>query len=129
MDPAFQSRIQVAVEYSELNKKQRQQIWASLLNSDLIDSTESDKAIIEDHIENLAEYALNGRQIRNTLKLSTFMAAADIVSDRKVQLKHIEKALRDAVQFQEYFEAGRKDLKNKNRVWKPFAPSHTRNYT
>ncbi|KIW97685.1 uncharacterized protein Z519_01269 [Cladophialophora bantiana CBS 173.52] len=128
MDPAFQSRIQVAIAYSELSTKQREGIWGSLLNSNLIDSTESDKAIIEDHIPQLAQYPLNGRQIRNTLKLSAIMAAADLVSDRKVQMKHIEKALRDALQFQECLEAGKKEMKNRNRVWKPFAPSQGRNY-
>ena len=129
MDPAFQSRIQVAISYSELSKKQRQDIWGSLLDSDLIDCTEEDKAIIEGHIEDFAEYQLNGRQIRNTLKLSAFAATADMVSDRKVQVKHIKKALIDAVKFQEYLEEGKKDLKNKNRVWKPFAPTQGRSYT
>ena len=129
MDPAFQSRIQVAISYSELSKKQRQDIWGSLLNSNLIDCTEEDKAIIEDHIGEFAEHQINGRHIRNTLKLSAVIAAADVVSDRKVQLKHIEKALIDAVKFQEYFEEGKKDLKNKNRVWKPFAPTKERSYT
>lgn len=129
MDPAFQSRIQVAIPYFEFTKKQRQEIWESLLNSDLIDCTEADKAIIENNIEELADYPLNGRQIRNTLKLSAFAAAADVVSNGKVQLKHIKKALIDAVKFQEYFEEGKKDLKNKNRVWKPFAPTQGRDYT
>lgn len=128
MDPAFQSRIQVAIGYSELTKKQRQAIWGSLLNSGLINPAERDKAIIRDHIEQLAEHRLNGRQIRNTLKLSAFMAAANSISERRVQLKHIEEVLRDAVHFQEYFEAGKRDMKNRNRTWKPFAPSKSHSY-
>ncbi len=61
---AFVPMILTSIGYSELNKKQRQDIWQSLLNSNLIDSAESDKAIIEGHLEHLAEYRLNGRQIR-----------------------------------------------------------------
>jgi hypothetical protein len=128
MDPAFQSRIQVAISYSELNKRQRHDIWLSLLDSNLIDCTEEDKMIVKDEIPAFAEHRLNGRQIRNALKLSAFTAAADVTSDRKVKLKHVQKALIDAVKFQEYFEEGKRDLRNKSRVWKPFTAAQGRSY-
>jgi hypothetical protein len=128
MDPAFESRIQVSIPYTELTRTQREGVWKSLLNSNLIDVTEHDKAIIIDNIRALSEYQLNGRQIRNTLKLAFFLALDDIISDRKVQLKHIEKALKEALQFQEFFEEGKRNSKNKNSVWKPFAPSQTGDY-
>lgn len=128
MDPAFQSRIQIAISYSGLTKRQRHDIWLSLLDSNLIDCTEEDKMIIKDQVPEFAEHRLNGRQIRNTLKLSAFTAAADVVSDRRVKLKHVEKALIDAVKFQEYFEEGKKDMRNKNRVWKPFTAAQGRSY-
>jgi SpoVK/Ycf46/Vps4 family AAA+-type ATPase len=111
MDHAFQSRIQIAIPYTELTRTQREAVWTSLLNSNLIDVTEHDKAIITE-----------------TLKLAFFLALHDITSDRKVQLKHIEKALKEALQFQEFFEEGKRNSKNKNSVWKPFAPSHTGDY-
>lgn len=128
MDPAFQSRIQIALHYPELTAEKRQEIWHNLLNSDLIDCTDEDKAIFEDHLPQLAEYQLNGRQIRNTLKLSGFAAAADLRSDGKVKLKHIRSALHDTMSFQEYFEDGKKDMTNKIRVWKPFKPAQSRSY-
>jgi SpoVK/Ycf46/Vps4 family AAA+-type ATPase len=128
MDHAFQSRIQIAIPYTELTRTQREAVWTSLLNSNLIDVTEHDKAIITENVRALSEHQLNGRQIRNTLKLAFFLALHDITSDRKVQLKHIEKALKEALQFQEFFEEGKRNSKNKNSVWKPFAPSHTGDY-
>jgi hypothetical protein len=100
-------------------------VWTSLLNSNLIDVTEHDKAIIMESVRELSEHQLNGRQIRNALKLAFFLALDDITSDRKVQLKHIEKALAEVLQFQMFFDEGKRNSKNGNTVWKPFAPSHT----
>jgi hypothetical protein len=107
MDHAFQSRIQIAIPYTELTRTQREAVWTSLLNSNLIDVTEHDKAIITENVRALSEHQLNGRQIRNTLKLAFFLALDDITSDRKVQLKHIEKALKEALQFQEFLRRER----------------------
>ncbi len=128
MDPAFQSRIQIALHYPELTPEKRQKIWQSLLSSNLIDCTDEDRAIIQDHVGQLAEYQLNGRQIRNTLNLSGFAAAADLLSNRKVKLKHIKEALDETRGFQEYFQDDKKDMKNKIRVWKPFVPAQSRSY-
>lgn len=128
MDPAFQSRIQTALYYPELTSEKRQEIWQSLLSSNLIDCTDKDRAIIQDEIDRLAVHQLNGRQIRNTLKLSGFAAAADLLSDGKVSLNHITEALKVTLSFQDYFEGGKKDMKNKNRVWKPFMPAQSQNY-
>ena len=126
MDPAFQSRIQVAIQYFELSHRQRSDIWQSLLNSKVIDCTEHDKDTIIDRLDEFADYPLNGRQIRNVLNLSAITAAADITSDYKVQVRHVEKALAEAVKFQRFFDDGNKDTKNRNRVWKPFAPPQQR---
>jgi hypothetical protein len=128
MDHAFQSRIQVSIQYTELTRLQREGVWTSLLNGDLIDVTEHDKAIIAENVRALSEHQLNGRQIRNTIKLAYFLALEDITSDRKVQLKHVEKALKEALQSQRFFDEGKSNAKNKNSVWKPFAPSHTGDY-
>lgn len=129
MDPAFQSRIQVAIPYEDLVPLQRERIWKSLLSSALVDLTENDRAIIEKELPALSKHPLNGRQIRNTLKLAAFLALDDVVSDNRVQLKHIKKALGEALQFQQFFEEGRRNFKNKNRVWKPFAPSQDADYS
>jgi len=129
MDPAFQSRIQVAISYEELGPVQREGIWKSLLRSDLVDPTEYDRAIIEKELPALSKQPLNGRQIRNTLKLAAILALDDVVSDNRVQLKHIKKALGEALQFRQFFEEERRNFKNKSRVWKPFAPSQDADYS
>ena len=129
MDPAFQSRIQIAIPYEELVPSQRELIWRSLLSSLLIELTDHDRAIIERELPTLSKHPLNGRQIRNTLKLATLLALDDVVSDGRVQLKHIKKALGEALQFQQFFEEGKRNFTNKNRVWKPFAPSQDAVYS
>lgn len=123
MDPAFQSRIQIAIQYEDLVPSQRQQIWESLLNTQLVELTDYDRVAIKSELPALSRHPLNGRQIRNTLKLATFLALDDGASDGKVQFQHIKMALREALQFQQYFEEGKRNFTNKSRVWKPFAPS------
>jgi hypothetical protein len=123
MDPAFQSRIQMAISYEELMPPQRELIWKSLLKTVLVDVTDVDKVVIERELPSLSEYSLNGRQIRNTLRLATILALDDLSSGGKVQLKHVKDAMREALQFQEFFEGAKKNHTNKNRIWKPFAPS------
>jgi len=129
MDPAFQSRIQVAVQYEDLDRPQRERIWKSLLDSLLVELTEKDRAVIERELPTLSKHPLNGRQIRNTLKLATSLALNDLFSGGRVQLEHIQKALQEASHFQQFFEKGKRDLTNKSRVWKPFAPSQDAVYS
>jgi len=122
IDPAFQSRIQIALPYEELIPTQREQIWKSLMNAILVDVTDLDRVVIERELPRLSEYPLNGRQIRNTLQLSMLLASDDLSTEGRVQLKHIKQAMKEALEFQEFFEETKKDYSNKNRVWKPFMP-------
>lgn len=123
MDPAFQSRIQMALGYEEFVPSQREKIWKSLLSAVLVDLTDVDRVVIEKALPKWSEYNLNGREIRNTLTLAGLLALDDLSSEGKVKKKHIENALGEALQFQDFFEDAKKNYTNKNRVWKPFAPS------
>ena len=125
MDPAFQSRVQMALPYDVLGQSQREKIWRSLLNTVLVDVASVDKLAIERDLPRLSGYSLNGRQIRNALRLATLLALDDLSSEGRVQLKHIEQAMSEVLQFQEFFQDTKKNYTNKHRVWKPFAPSQT----
>lgn len=122
MDPAFQSRIQMALGYEDFVPSQRERIWKSLLGVVLRDLADVDRVIIEKALPRWSEYTLNGREIRNTLTLAGLLALDDLSSEGKVKIKHIEQALSEVLQFQEFFEDNKKNYTNKNRVWRPFAP-------
>jgi len=68
MDPAFQSRIHISMEYSALDKKARKQVWVNFLERGI------KHEIAEGEVEKLAEVELNGRQIKNVLKTSQLLA-------------------------------------------------------
>jgi len=66
-DEAFKSRIQLALHYPPLDAPGRRKIWHNFLN--MLESND-EKADIDDikaHMDQLAGYELNGRQIRNAL--------------------------------------------------------------
>ncbi|KAJ9639789.1 hypothetical protein H2204_003582 [Knufia peltigerae] len=125
MDVAFQSRIQLAISYEELGADARERIWRSLLDTAIVDVTESEKSAIERAIPALAQERLNGRQIRNTLTQANLLARDDFSSECKVQLKHIKEAMSETLQFQAFFEGTGKAQVNKPRVWMPFSPSQS----
>ena len=67
-DPALESRVTVALKYSSLTKEARQQVWKNMLqrtNCKVSPSIQFDK---------LGEYQLNGRQIKNAVRLATAVA-------------------------------------------------------
>jgi len=68
MDPAFQSRIHISMEYPGLNKESRTQVWKNFLERGVNhDLSEAD-------IKMLADVEINGRQIKNVLKTAQLLA-------------------------------------------------------
>ena len=74
LDPAFQTRITLALRYEPLAHDARAQVWKNLFI----------KSGFEDQVENgiidpksLAHAELNGREIKNALRLAMAMAAED----------------------------------------------------
>ncbi|KAI1466490.1 uncharacterized protein F4812DRAFT_465752 [Daldinia caldariorum] len=67
-DEAFKSRIQLAIHYSDLSFYQRTEIWKNFISRlEDIEEEEMDAADLRDNIENLAQFKMNGREIRNAI--------------------------------------------------------------
>ncbi|RDW86614.1 ATP-binding protein [Aspergillus mulundensis] len=67
LDPAFESRITVAMRYEGLDRGARREVWRNQLGG---------IAVAEDiDCEALAERVLNGRQIKNAVRLALCLAA------------------------------------------------------
>jgi len=75
LDPAFKTRITLGLRYEQLNPNARRQVWKNLLGaSGYADKLGPDKAI---DIEELAEHQLNGREIKNAIRLAMALAQED----------------------------------------------------
>ncbi|KAJ5174456.1 uncharacterized protein N7482_000333 [Penicillium canariense] len=75
IDPAFQSRIHFCFEYDDLSELARRQIWSQFL------SRSASHFVSEEEIIELSKLPMNGRQIKNAMKVSTTVA-----KERKVSL-------------------------------------------
>lgn len=74
LDPAFQTRITLALNYEPLDEAGRMKVWTNLLVKsgfkDSLDNGNIDPAA-------LGKTNLNGREIKNALRLAMAMAAED----------------------------------------------------
>lgn len=74
-DEALKSRIQLALRYEPLKKDQRRQIWTNFIER--LESFEAERINIDDliaHLEDLSQYEMNGRQIRNVVTTARQLA-------------------------------------------------------
>jgi ATPase family associated with various cellular activities (AAA) len=70
IDPAFYSRISVALKFDGGSLDKRKKIWTNLLAVSKVD-------ISQDKIDSLANHEINGRQIKNIIRLSQTLALDD----------------------------------------------------
>jgi SpoVK/Ycf46/Vps4 family AAA+-type ATPase len=71
IDPAFKTRITLALKYDHLDVEAREQIWINLLKSSGVDLTAIDTRALA------SCFVLNGREIKNALRLALALAAED----------------------------------------------------
>ncbi|KAF2736242.1 P-loop containing nucleoside triphosphate hydrolase protein [Polyplosphaeria fusca] len=67
-DEGFKSRIQLALHYENLTHSSRERVWENFINR--LESFRADDIDVGDlrlHIKDLADYKMNGRQIRNAV--------------------------------------------------------------
>jgi DNA replicative helicase MCM subunit Mcm2 (Cdc46/Mcm family) len=88
-DPAFHSRISIALKYRDLTEDAREQIWKNFLELAKISSPDIDA-------KELAKYDINGRQIKTTVRLAQALAAAEKTSVTK---EHLTRTLNVTEQF------------------------------
>ncbi|RSM04863.1 hypothetical protein CEP52_006565 [Fusarium oligoseptatum] len=72
IDPAFKSRIDLTLHYPELDKATREQIWRRFATK-----AGSRNALDGSSYERLSRLPMNGREIRNAVKISMFWAARE----------------------------------------------------
>ena len=80
-DPAFQSRIHISLDYQELSIDLRKTVWDNFLNTSTQDHT-----ITKVQLDELARMNMNGRQIKNILKIARLLASR---KEEKLSREHI----------------------------------------
>lgn len=85
IDSAFQSRIHLTLHYPELDSVAKERIWRQFTSQ-----LERDETLTDDTYLQLAKRPMNGRQIKNTVKISALLAHKEKV---RLGLRHIRTVL------------------------------------
>ncbi|KAI8932392.1 hypothetical protein NX059_010579 [Plenodomus lindquistii] len=80
-DPAFQSRIHISLDYPDLSITSRRTIWNNFLAA-----SSPDHVISKAELEELSRLTMNGRQIKNILKIARLLASR---KDEKLAYEHV----------------------------------------
>lgn len=89
IDPAFESRIDVSINYPDLTAELRFQIWTKFLSRTEQIKLGSD--LTEADLRPLAQLNLNGRQIKSTIKTAQLLATSKM---EKLSIAHLTTVLR-----------------------------------
>jgi len=88
IDPAFQSRIHISLDYPDLSTDSRRLIWKNFLAASTLEVR-----VTEKQIDELARLELNGRQIKNVLKTAQLLARRKTGEDQFLSNEHIATVL------------------------------------
>lgn len=107
-DEAFKSRIQLALHYPNLDMPQRRRIWTNFFNrlkemNPLALKYDS----LVDHIDELSQYNMNGRQIRNVITTGRQLAK---YRSRTLDFELLAHVIRISNKFDQYVMEVKKGL-------------------
>ncbi|KAI5785369.1 P-loop containing nucleoside triphosphate hydrolase protein [Pyronema domesticum] len=94
-DEAFQSRIHIALRYSDLDSKARHAVWTQFL--DMVSHEEPRKILTQEQLNVLSRKNLNGRQIKNIVRTAQALAYS---MGEDLSLKHIMEVLEVTEEFE-----------------------------
>jgi ATPase family associated with various cellular activities (AAA) len=89
IDPAFESRIDVSINYPDLTAELRLQIWTKFLFRS--EQTRSGLDLSEEDLPALAKLNLNGRQIKSAIKTAQLLATS---KGEKLATTHLDAVLK-----------------------------------
>ncbi|MCJ1268457.1 hypothetical protein MMC22_008345 [Lobaria immixta] len=101
-DEAFKSRIQLALHYKNLTPSQQRKIWRNFLNRlKRLDEDNVDFDDIIDHIDELGEENMNGRQIRNAITTARQLAQ---YKGKRFCYEHLKHVIEVSGEFENYLK-------------------------
>lgn len=98
IDSAILSRVHLAIRYPEHTPEARQAIWRTFIERV---SDETDDSLLEpDTLRSLANVDLNGRQIKNCVRMACAVARSN---GRPVNARDLDDAISSITEFQQNF--------------------------
>ena len=95
IDAAFQSRIHVSMEYTELSESSRRHVWENFLKASTPPDQQPLSGFTDEQLSILAGYRMNGREIKNVLKTAKLLANSHKGNwDGVLGFEHVESVLR-----------------------------------
>ena len=114
MDTAFQSRIHIAIRFSPLTPPVRRQIWERFI--DLLDESEKRaKKELREQLDDLQEWNLNGRQIRNVIMIAQNLSFSAERRRGTLRYEDVEEVANKTIEFQDFFEDDQAERKGQLR--------------
>ena len=86
IDAAFQSRIHISMEYNELSISSRRHVWSNFLSA----GGTKTHGFSDPDLDKLADYQMNGREIKNVLKTAQLLAGK---KKETLGVSHVESVL------------------------------------
>ena len=102
-DPAFQSRIHIALRYGELTTKAKKTVWKTFIEKVVAIEGENVKSFTDDEYDRLSRRNLNGRQIKNAVRTAQALA---IDEKKPLTIEHVTKVLDVAETFERDLKGG-----------------------
>ncbi|KAG6358336.1 hypothetical protein INS49_014220 [Diaporthe citri] len=107
-DEAFKSRIQLALRYDNLGKAERTKVWRNFFSRlRLIGEENIDYDTVESYIEELAEYEMNGRQIRIAITTARQLAQ---FKKKPMTWGHLRHVIKVAEKFDNYLKGVHEEM-------------------
>ena len=97
-DAAFKSRIHLAIKYSGLSPPSQRQLWTTFITND--SRRPEPYWLTADLLDDLANRALNGRQIKNVVRTAIVLAMA---AGRELEPQDIHTSLKAMEDFEKDF--------------------------
>ncbi|RYP40755.1 hypothetical protein DL767_001473 [Monosporascus sp. MG133] len=92
IDTAFKSRIHLSLNYPSLSRASQKQIWRSLVGRSLAKTGD----FTNDDWDGFTEHSMNGREIKNAVKLAHLLASRRGESLAPLHIKEVLSVLRDS---------------------------------
>ncbi|PMD40230.1 P-loop containing nucleoside triphosphate hydrolase protein [Hyaloscypha variabilis F] len=98
-DEAFRSRIQLALRYPDPDPPFRQKIWRNFFDMLESDEEDADMEELKEHLDELSDLDMNGREIRNALTTARQLA---LYKKKTLGWVHLSQAVNAARDFNKY---------------------------
>ena len=112
MDAAFHSMTPIAIRYNALDENSRRKIWQNFI--DRLDASEElGKEELEQNLEDVAHWPLNGREVRNVRTVAQSFAWNQEHRKGALRFWHVQNVANETIKLGEAMEAVRTDTKAK----------------